>query len=248
MKLKTLQKALVVGVFAMTSGYAMQASADPIFSFTEYGGFSPDVAPGVVYSGAVNDPLSHPTTVYNTMSWVAGQTPQSSLVLSTVTGPAALPENTWTTISTLTHNNIVIPSAFNWSDQDVWGRFIITDSNGGPSVRLDSDDAITLSFTETPNAAPCPFPNPNSSTCDDYFAFTASGLDSLGFSANDGSHWVADFRLADLTNAIQIGNTVYTAEGQTSFLHVQALVRQVPEPATLTLMGLGLLGLGFAKR
>ncbi|BCB26565.1 hypothetical protein SKTS_14510 [Sulfurimicrobium lacus] len=248
MKLKTLQKALVAGVLAMTSGYAMQASAAPIFSFTEYGGFSPDVPAGVVYSGAVNDPLSHPTTVYNTMSWVAGQTPQSSLVLSTVTGPAALPENTWTTISTLTHNNIVIPSAFNWSGQDVWGRFIITDSNGGPSVRLDSDDAITLSFVETPNQAPCPSPNPNGSTCDDHFTFTANGLNSLGFAANDGSHWIADFRLANLVNAVLISSTVYTAEANSSHLDVQAMVRQVPEPATLTLMGLGLLGLGFAKR
>ncbi len=244
------------GVLAVAAFYAMQATALPIFTFTEYSGFSDDVGPAD-YSGVVTGPSNVVPAVaplYSTMKWVGGRKPQSSLELYSVNKPTSLLADTWTTISTLTHKNLITPGTFSWFGQDVWGRFIVSDSDGGKNTVLDSDNVITLGLTETRNKAACQPPNPVGSVCDDYFTFTA-GLDDLFFTANDGSSWMATFRFANLTNAVQIENVIFTGEGMTSKVDVQVMVSNVdsvssparvssiPEPTTLVIFGLGLLGL-----
>lgn len=250
MKLTTIKKALAIGAFAAGSGIASQAMAAPVFSFTEYGGFVADQVGVADYSNPVAGDVSvvPGTPVYSKMSWNSGQTPQSSLVLSTVQAPTLLDAGDWVTISTLTHNNIVIQNAADWGPQDILGRLRITDSDGGPVTVLDNEDAIEIFLTETPNSGGCPMGNPVGSVCDDVFTFTASGLADINFFANDGSKWVAQFRLANLFNAVQIGPSVFTGEAASSSLDVQIRLTEVPEPATLGIFGLGLLGLGMIRR
>lgn len=267
MKLKNIRLALTAGAIAIASVYSASASAIPSFSFIEAGGFTANPLLGApvgpidygfddtdvnIGANSTTDPF--PTTpTYSWISWGVpfGQPLKSAMDLATFSGSLAL-DSTEAKISTLSHHNNVIFDATSWTSQIILGRFIITDSDGGDQVVLDNTSPITLDFTETLNSS-CAIPNPTQSTvpCDDKFAFTVSGLDSLAFTANDGSTWWADFGIGGLENAAFMApNFVYTAEGVTSHLSVYASVRErlIPEPSTLLLVGLGLFGVGLRSR
>jgi len=250
MKSKNLTKALTAGVFALSAGYAMQASAYN-FSLTEYAGFVDGGQPVDFNNQVVGDASVIPSeTTYGQISWLQGDSTQSSLSVTTNTGPSALPADNWTTISTLQHDNVVIPSGLNFTNMEILGRFIITDSDGGANVVLDEESPVFIDFTETPNvsAADCQGANPLGSNCDDFFTYTVAGLQPLKFHDNSGGHWLAEFQLANFNNSFQIGNTVYTAENAVSTLDIQTRVTKIPEPGTLALLGMGLAGLGAAGR
>ena len=124
-----------------------------------------------------------------------------------------------------------------------------------PEGDITSDtNSVGIGFNETLNVGDCPAGNPNGSVCDDLFNFNLGTFAPVSF-AFGGHTYQVEFQLANFDNSVtNFPNcpngdcTVWTAENVTSSMDVQARIRQVPEPATLTLMGLGLLGLGFAKR
>lgn len=256
MKFTTLQKTLAAGIMGISCSCAM---ALPVFTFSESAGFQGDDVAIASYTGLLAGPLAPTaggTPVYSSLNWYDPSPIKSVLTLMNPAAGSGVDVGVWTTITTLTHNNNPIRSnpLQGWGEeQDIFGRLIISDEGG---VVLDDEDTITLTLTETRNVGPCAIPNPTGSTapCDDFFTFTAVGLADLLFTASDGTEWTVSFQLANFVNSFFDGiNTVYTAENATSSLDVQMMLTQrtpaeVPEPGTLGILGLGLLGLGMAKR
>lgn len=255
MKKCKLNITLSLAVFMATAFLATQAFA---FTYTVRSGFDTlgagSIATGVDYYtndilGAINPTnLSTPAApTAEEMRWVTGLNPQSSLSIThsdgTTFSPAtqqAAPLDAWVNLSTLAHDNVIIPTAFSWSGQDITTKIRIFD---GATELVNDDGITTLDFLETPNEFPCTGLNPEGSICDDEYTFSLSSLAPIFFTALNGDLMRADFRIGLLVNATQVGPTVYTAEGVVSQLPTEMRLTVVPEPGTITLLGLGLMGL-----
>ena len=156
----------------------------------------------------------------------------------------------WATISTLYHQNQPVSVDYpTLLTADIYSE--LTFFTSPPST---DPDTIPIGFQETLNAGPCPSDSPGSTTygCPDRFSFNAYGFAPITFT-NGLNTFEVQFQLANFSPGMAVTGptsftSVWTQEGVVNSMEVQMQIRYVPEPATLVLLGLGLIGIGFTRR
>ncbi len=180
------------------------------------------------------------------LEWVQGLNPVSSLDLSDTVQNDVNVGDPPVIIGTITHTNVVIPIQFQYSI-DIINSFSVTDT-ADLSVDNFPAQAVKITFTESLNQAPCAPPNPEGSVCDDFFTFDVSGLAPVAFTDSEGKQKTVIFGLLAGPGTTIIGDQVFTEEGGVSSISFTAQIVAIDTPATLLLVGMGLLLIGFVVR
>jgi len=272
MKNKLLRKTMAVAFVSAVAAYSVQASAISL-SFDQNTGFVVDntlLSNGP--AGSKNNDIvwyastaDAPTGTFGTIAWGLpslnqglGQVAFDPFSVGTnadnrysglrVVGLDGNITENWTSISTIYHHNSEINGlASVLASANIYSELTL-------GLGMNANTVAITSFAETTNASPCPTPNPLGSTCDDRFTFDFSGFNSIVY--DDGMvKYLVEFRLGNVVDAYTnfpncpSGScSVWTREFTTSSIDVQARISEIPEPGTLALFSLSLLGLAGLKR
>ena len=245
----------VLGSATTETGFAVVGQAPTTVSGVEF--FNPAVNPDPALHPGDNAP---PPNTFTTIGWgcnlggnfcAAPGNTQTAVDPSTNAARSSLSlqgkagvihdDGVFVTISHLEHHNQAITGR---TLQDVVISSILR--IGTTPVTSDADD-ILITFKETPNQLPCASNNTGSAPCEDFFTFDFSSFAPLIITDN-GEQYLVTFQLANFVNTFFDPNTgtVFTGENTTSQVDVQMAITKIPEPATMLVLGSGLIGAGFA--
>lgn len=249
-----LGKIALAGVFA-SSLLALSApsSATPLFSikFNDANtGFTcgalapPASAAQIACAGAIDDQIS----------WRLADPVKSSLALTDDINPIVDAGAGPVVISHLTHTNNIIGAPFRFQGNVHTDAAVYAPD--GVTVLADLSSDVAFDFLETLNQNPCPDPNPNGSTCDDKFTLDVGVLlNPVTFIFENLKYMVTLSVAANPDNGTTICNVagsfaICTDEDDIHGLDILAQidVMPTPEPGTLALLGVGLLGLFGANK
>lgn len=182
---------------------------------------------------------------YRTLDWgIPRSNGQSGLDIVSYNG-TLVADGAWVHTGEITHRNRTI-AAGSWSLKSI---NLLSVFNIVNPFNAMAGAVIDVNFTETPNRtnlANCPYQQ-TLIGCDDYFTIAGLPL-PINFFFDDTWYQI-QFRLIPGAGFfLPSENLLVTGENTDNTLFIQARLVDIPEPLTIAILGLGLIGVGFSTR